>query len=117
MTTPTKKIKLPISGAEIELKDWITGEEAEYIDAAVYEGIDVKPDMARKTATIGKIDAGALVNKQTHRSIEKFVVSVNGSKEKILETVRGLPETDYRTVNKEIEQRREEKKADGGDGQ
>ena len=109
MTSPTKKITTPISKRQIELRDWITGEEAEYIDEAIMSAVDVKPDIANKTASIGKFRTEA-INEQIHREIEKFVFSVDGEIKNVLKDILSLPEEDYEFVKNEITIRRSKKK-------
>ena len=120
MNSPTQKITTPLAKAEIELKDWITGAEAEYIEEALMSGVDIKPDLANKTANFGKFNVGA-INDQVHREIEKFVVSVNGETKDVLKAITSLPEEDYDFVKDTISDKRgrgdQGKKKDGQDGQ
>lgn len=109
MNTPTKKITTPIAKAEVEIKDWITGADAEYVDEALMAGVEIKPDIVNKTAQMGKFDTKTLTI-ETHRLIEKFVVSVNGETKDVLKLVTGLPEDDYELIKDEISQRRSTKK-------
>lgn len=109
MNTQTKKIKTPQSGIEIEIKDWITGEEAEYIEEALFEGIEVKPDIATRNVNINKFNTSA-IKKQFHREVEKFIVAVGDQKDNILKAVQSLPEADYLFIKEEISKRRENKK-------
>lgn len=107
--TPTKKIVTPKSGVEVEIKDWITGQDAEYIDQALMDGVEIQPDMARKTATAKKFNMGA-IKELAHREIEKFVVSVAGATENVVTAVLDLPEEDYNFICDEIGSRRSKKK-------
>jgi hypothetical protein len=107
MDTTIQKIITPIAKAEIEIKDWITGGDAEYIDEVLYKGLDIKPEMHGRPS-FGKFDA-RVVNEQTHREIEKFIVSVNGIKEKVTEAILTLPEDDYEFIQAEINNRRKKK--------
>ena len=103
----TKKIITPIAKVEVIMNDWITGGEAEYIDEALMAGVEMKPDMANKTASFGKFDTKAIVE-QAHREIEKFVVLVGESKD-VLKEVLALPEADYEFIRAEIAKRRKKK--------
>lgn len=105
MNAQTKKITTPITKVEIEIKEWITGADAEYISEAILEGVKIKTE--KNTANLDKFNMSALAE-QTHREIEKFVVSVNGVKENILKTVMELPESDYEFVKEAIAKIREE---------
>lgn len=108
MNSPTKNIKTPIAGAEVEIKDWITGEEAEHIEAALTENVDVKPDQ-KTGANFGKFDVSKALFEHTKREIKSFVASVNGEKGDVVKAVMSLPEEDYRFVTAEISKRRKKK--------
>jgi len=108
MNAPIQKIVTPVTKTEIEIKEWITGAEAEHIDAALYNGVDMKPDRSG-SMQFGKFNGQAITD-QTHREIETFVVSVGGKKEGVLEAVTGLPEDDYKFVKAEIAKHRKKKR-------
>lgn len=109
MESPIKKIKAPVSGAEIEIKEWISGAEAEYIDEALLGAVKIKPDLVNKTASVSDFDTSTM-KESAHREIEKFIVSVNGKKENLVEEVGNLPEEDYEFVLAAIKERRPDKK-------
>jgi len=111
MESPTKKIKAPVSGAEIEIKSWISGADAEYIDEVLLSAVKITPDPLNKTANISDFDTNT-VRESTHREIEKFIVSVDGKKENIVDEVCSLPEEDYEFVLGEIKARRPNNKKD-----
>ncbi len=113
MNSPIQIIVTPQSNTEVEIKEWITGAEAEYIDQALMAGVDVKADMASRSASFGKFNT-AVIDEQTHREIEKFVVRVAGDPDKVLEKVLGLPEEDCQFVKDHIKARRLKKKAPDG---
>lgn len=104
----THKITTPVGKAEVEIKSWITGREAEYIDELMYEAVAVKADMTGK-ADIGSIDLKKIISETTHRKIETFVVSVAGSKENILNSVLDMHEDDYQFVVASIDEQRKKK--------
>ena len=108
MNAPTQKLTTPIAKLVIEIKGWITGEEAEYVDDALMSKVDVKPNQSGK-ADFGKMDVATALTEQVHREIEKFIVSIDGHKEKVLDTVLKLPEEDYTFIQKEINSRRKKK--------
>jgi len=118
MNAPTKKIITPQAKVEIEIKDWITGAEAEYIDNVLLSGIDIKPEISSGSGkvTTGKFDTN-VVTEQIHREIEKFIVSVDSLTEKILEAVGKLPEDDYAFIIAEISKRRKKKGLESVDEQ
>jgi predicted patatin/cPLA2 family phospholipase len=108
MESPTQKITAPVSGAVIEIKNWITGAEAEYIDEAIMNAVEVKPDIVNKTTKFGNFNTAAIKD-QDHREIEKFIVSVNDSKLEVLAEILTLPEEDYRFIQENIADRRKKK--------
>lgn len=110
MKSPTKKFTVTVSQAEVELKDWITGEDSEYIDEAMLDGIKMTPDARGKSVDFKEIDVAALAV-EGRREIEKFVVSVGGETKDVLKLVLGLPEDDYFEVRAEIAKRRKKKLA------
>src|SRR6185369_1161378 len=101
----THKIITPVGKAEVEIKSWITGREAEFIDELMYEAIAVKADIAGK-ADIGNVDLKKIIADTAHRKIETFVVSVGDSKENILDTVLAMHEEDYEFILNSIDEQR-----------
>ncbi len=104
----TKKITTPIGSEEVEIKEWITGREAEYIDELTYEAVAVKTDMAGK-ADIGNIDLKKIITETAHRKIETFVVSVGESKDDILNVMLSMHEDDYKFILDSIDEQRKKK--------
>jgi len=113
MESPIKKITLPVTKATAEIKEWITGADAEYIDEAILSALRVKPDIKTKSASTENIDIKS-ITEQVHRTIEKFVISINGIKENILKEVLSLPEEDYNFLNNSISETRNKKKISDG---
>jgi hypothetical protein len=110
MTSPIKTIKLPISGAEVQVKEWITGAEAEAIEAILYEAIDAQPSASGRV-NFGKINP-EIIDKQAHKELEIFVVSVGGSTEEVLPALLSLPEIDYKFIRDTVKELRNPKKKD-----
>src|ERR1044071_1577463 len=108
MSPNTHKITTPIGSQEIEIKDWITGREAEFIDELMYEAVAVKADMAGKEG-IGNVDLKKIIADTAHRKIETFVVSVGENKENILNTVLSMHEDDYKFILDSIDEQRKKK--------
>ncbi len=104
----THKITTPVGKAEVEIKSWITGREAEFIDELMYEAVAVKADMAGK-ADIGNVDLKKIIADTAHRKIETFVVSINGEKVPFLEAVLNMHEDDYKFILDSIDEQRKKK--------
>lgn len=87
----TKVLKTK-SGAEIVYKSWISGGENNQLQAVYLKDV--------KVTAKGDIDSFNAMSEfeAQKKSIELLVVSVNGSKEKILETIEALPVADYDEV-------------------
>jgi len=109
MIASTKKILLEVSGGEAEVKEWITGGEAEQIQSVLYSGIEVKPAMGSRSVDFGKFDP-SLIEKQAHKELEIFLVSLNGKTENLLTEVLALPEADYQAIKDAIASLRAGKK-------
>lgn len=103
-----KKITTPIGSQEIEIKEWITGRQAEYIDELMYEAIAVKADMAGK-ADISDIDLKKMVSETNHRKIETFVVSIGGNSENLLDKTLDMHEDDTKFILDAIDEQRKKK--------
>lgn len=104
----THKITTPVGNVEVEIKDWITGRDAEYIDELMYESLAVKADLTGK-ADISNIDLKKLTSDSDHRKIETFVVSINGATENILNQVLDMHEDDTRFILDSIDEQRKKK--------
>lgn len=104
----THKITTPIDKAEVEIKSWITGKEAEFIDELMYEAVAVKADMAGK-ADIGNVDLKKIIADTNHRKIETFVIAIGDSKDNILDTCLALHEDDYKFILDSIDEQRKKK--------
>lgn len=102
------KITTPTTKAVIELRDWISGGQSEYINAPLLAAVQVAGGAAGSTPSLGKIDLSATVEMK-HRLLESFVISIDDSKENILARLLALPEDDYDFVNGEIEGVRKKK--------
>lgn len=108
METNFITIETPICKAKIELKPWITGAESEYINQPLMESFNVVPNVEDKKADIQKLDMSK-INIMNHRLIEKFVVSVDGVKEKVVDKVLALHEDDTDFVYQKIGELRKKK--------
>lgn len=105
MNAPTKTIETPIGKVKVEMKEWITGRDREYIDGSFLSGIDARPRMHGKEVSMNmeKLDMEKLTNSAIHRAIEKFVVSVDGKTENVVDAVLDLHEDDTAFILKTID--------------
>lgn len=107
MQPTTQKLTTPVAKVEIEIKDWISVSEAEYIDEAAFQSMDI--GLKGNRPEVSKINVSKLLTEDRHRAIEKFIISVDGQSEKVVETIMGLPEEDGVFIDEEIKKRRKKK--------
>lgn len=88
---PTIKIELPITKKVVILKEWITGREYEVMQEPIFNNADDK--------NVNKSDFMKTV---IHKSLETFLVSIDGVSENVLELALDLPYQDYDFVLQEI---------------
>lgn len=114
MDIPTIILEGPRSKAKIEIKEWITGADREYVNAPL-QNVEINTQIMGNKANMqmGKLDPNAMMTESTHREFEKFVVSINGSKENIVSAFLDLPEEDVAYVTTQIEERGPKKKGQG----
>lgn len=104
----TNKLTTPIGGQEIEIRSWITGRQAEYIDELTYEAVAVKANLTGG-ADIEKVDLKKIISESNHRKIETFVISIDGVKDDILNKVLDMHEQDTAFIVDAIEEQRKKK--------
>lgn len=105
MQAPTKIIETPIGKHKVEIKDWITGKDREFINEPMYSAVNTKPQVigGKPDVAFGNFDINKFITESGHREIETFVVSIDGKKEKILDAVLGMHEDDTAFIKAEIE--------------
>lgn len=105
---PTTTIETPIGKVKVEIKQWITGRQREYIEGATYSGMTAKPRVQGRESTvdIGQVDIEKMITGMKHRAIETFVVSVGEEKDKtkILDVVLDMHEEDTDFIVKSIDE-------------
>jgi hypothetical protein len=88
-------IKTPVNKIEVELKDFITGREGEEIDKPI---MDVRFKIGTSGQGNAEINVGEAIKKSTEIAVGIVVLSVDGKKEDILNSVLDLPKKDYKFV-------------------
>lgn len=91
MTRETTKITLPTSKLEVEIKSYVTGGEKQELMKFLMRGASIDP----KSSTINGDIKIETVMEANDKAIEMLVVSFNGSKENILQSVKDLRVKDY----------------------
>lgn len=103
-------LKTPVIEHTIELREWITAKQAQYIQEPILQSINFKA-FADGKGGIDKLDLSGTTRSQ-HREIECFVISVDGkaeSAENILATVLEFHELDYQAIVDAITELRKKK--------
>lgn len=111
MDRKTTKIRTPISGHEVEINEWLTGAEAEYVDQPVAEAF---AEARMKILMDKPVDMKNSSAADNRRTIEKFVVSIDGAKENIMDKVASWNEVDYMFVVNKCNSIREDFKKKAG---
>jgi hypothetical protein len=83
-----KEVITPISKQQIKLKAWITGREKREIQNVLFSSSAI---------------TGENLNKAKEKAIELIIVSIDGSTEKIVDTVLDLRLEDYEFLLDEID--------------
>ena len=110
MISPTKRIETPASKIMIEIKDWITGRESEYIQEPILAAVQLGGSaMGKGDVNIAHVDARKAIQDSAHREIEAYIARVGDetNPQKILETILDMPEEDYIFVQEEVRKAKE----------
>ena len=103
----TKTIKTPKMGVEIELKEWISGEEGEEIDAPI---TDVKFKINALGQGTADMNIGEAIKKSTEKAVSIVVLKVGKEARDVWQRIRQMPKVDYKFILKEVD-----KVVSGGD--
>jgi len=97
MERETKKLTLPISKKEVEIKTYITGRESREIRDVFLKEMKV----SGVGGEVKEVNA-SLQSEAENKAIKIIIVSINGDKNDILDKILDLPLRDYNFVMKEI---------------
>lgn len=106
MKAPIKQIETPKGKQKVDIKEWITGREREYIEGAMLSGVNAKPRVAGKDTNIeiDKMNMESLIQETNHRAIKSFVVSIDGNSEDVVTQVLDMHEVDTAFILKAIDE-------------
>lgn len=93
MERETNKIKTPQEGHEIELLTFITGREQREINNALYDNANV--EVVDGQPVFNNLKTKDIVNALQDKRVETLIVSINGKKENLLDTVLNMKAQDY----------------------
>lgn len=96
MERSTKKIKTP-GGYEIEMRDYITGREYRLIQSVFLSGMEVRVGV-EGTPEMNNAMKPEMIDLAQDKTIEILIVSVNGNKENVLQSVLDMPKDDFDQV-------------------
>ena len=85
MERTTAKITLPVSKQDAVIKEWLTGREYEESQKPFYEALK-------------KGDKNVDMQFLAHKTLESYVVSINGKTDNLLEKILDLPYKDYDAI-------------------
>lgn len=100
MARETTTIVTPVTKTEVVLNTFITGREFEYIQEPLMQAISTKGSLTN--LEVGGMDISK-ISESKHRMIEKYVVSVGGSTEKVVDAVLDMRHADYEFVMTELD--------------
>ncbi len=99
----TKTITTP-GGVVVEVKSYLTGREADAIDAVLTAGIKVNvADMVSGETTIDDMPA-SIVADQEAKALEVMLVSINGDTEDVYNKVLDLREDEYKFIKQQAKE-------------
>ena len=96
----TKIIKTPKMGVECELKEWISGEESEEIDAPI---TDVKFKINSLGQGTADMNIGEAIKKSTEKAVTIVVLKVDKEARDVWQRIRKMPKVDYKFILKEVD--------------
>lgn len=103
----TQIIETPIEKHKVEIKSWITGRDRRALRSVYLEASEVK--ISGDVPEIKEM-SGKIIEQAENKMIEIAVVSIDGKKDKILDYILDMHDTDYEFVMKKINQVTSEKK-------
>jgi hypothetical protein len=92
MDRPTHELTTA-NGHTVVLHDYLTGGERQYISEPLLQGTDI----SLQDGKLGTMSA-AVITAANNRTIEKMVVSLDGSAENVLSRVLDLREEDFQEI-------------------
>lgn len=94
MERETKTITTPITKKEVVLHTYITGREAEAIQAPLLKAMKLQPNKRGEDVQMGEIDTDK-IRESNHIALKSVVKSVGGQSEKVVDDLLDMPSQDY----------------------
>lgn len=104
MERETIELITPIGGDKVLVKKWLTGGESERLQEIFLDKYESNfNDLDDKGNPKVNIPlSGKTIIEARHRTIETMILSINGKKENILQTVLDMRTEDYTFINDEL---------------
>jgi hypothetical protein len=94
MERETTKIITPVKAVEVELYTYITGREAEAIQAPLLKAMKIRPDSRGKDMEMSELDTDK-IQESNHAALKAVVKTVGGKTEDVVNTLLDMPSQDY----------------------
>lgn len=101
MEREQREIVTPIQKKKIKMYAYLTGRELEYVQEPLFQAMQVKSATVGKDVELGGLDINKM-RESSHRLIEKYIISVDGNKDKVLDQVLDMRHEDYQSVLDEL---------------
>lgn len=98
MQRETKTVTTP-SGKSVVIHTYLTGREANEIKKAMYKSMKI--DMSTGQPVVTDL-TGEFMLEQEQKLLEKFVVSIDGKTENVLNAILDLNDSDYQAIVAEV---------------
>ena len=102
----TKTVETPIGKHKVELKCQLTGRDRRAIQSVYYEELDI--GVSQQNPEVKGIK-GSIINKAQDKLFEVIVLSIDGKKEKIIDTILDMVDVDFDFIVSEINKITEKK--------
>ncbi len=94
MDRETKEVTTPKTQVKVVIHTYITGREAEAIQAPLLKAMKIKPNAQGKDAEMGELDTDK-IRESNHIALKSVVKSVNGITKDVVDTLLDMPAEDY----------------------
>ena len=96
------EITTPVGNHKVVLKAWLTGREQRKLTSVFLKDINIKAGGAPGQLPSMEGLKGSIIEEAENLYLETVVVSINGSKEKIVDTILDMHKKDYQFIVSEV---------------
>lgn len=94
MERETTTITTPVTSTVVELYTYITGRDAEAIQAPLLKAMKLQPNKRGEDVQMGEIDTDK-IRESNHIALRSVVKSVGGKTDKVVDLLLDMPSQDY----------------------